>query len=162
MRYVDSRFTLTFLILELNLLGRRYARELRRRARDLPNVEFRPPVPGADVVTHGNGYDIGLFLMPPTNVNEEFSLANKVFQYVQSRLALAVSPLPEMKKLVDTYDVGVVSSDYSPRSMAETINALTPEKVAYYKRQSHISARALSADPNREKFESLVANVLAD
>ena len=84
MNFVDDRFSLTFSILEINRLSSIYVKKLKKLAKNNPNIDFMEPVPGNEVINLGNNFDIGLFFMPPTNINEEFSLANKFFQYVQS------------------------------------------------------------------------------
>ena len=99
--FLDDRFTLTFLIFELNIFSKLYLNKLKRIAKHNPKIVFLKPVPADKLVEFGNQFDIGLFFMPPSNYNEEYSLANKVFQYIQSRLMLAVSPLPEMKNIVE-------------------------------------------------------------
>lgn len=157
MKYVDSRFSLTFSILEINRLSSIYVNKLKKLAQNNPNIEFIKPVPGNEVISLGNKYDIGLFFMPPSNINEEYSLANKFFQYVQSRLMLAVSPLPEMKRLVEEYNIGIVSKDYSPISMANALNSLTHEQVLYFKAQSNKHALDLSAQQNEIKFNKIIS-----
>ncbi len=76
--------------------------------------------------------------------------------YVQVRLALAVSPLPEMKKLVDIYDLGIVADDFDPKSFAQKLNLLTREEIDYYKSQSHKHSIELGAETNREKFLKII------
>ena len=132
--------------------------------RDLPlgdqRIRFLEPVPMKEVVRFGNAYDIGLFMMPPTNYNEEYSLANKVFQFIQSRLMLAFSPLPEMKKVVLGNKLGVVSSDYNPKSLAEELNKLSAKEVYEFKKRSHEMAYKLSSESNRVKFLDIVMDIL--
>jgi hypothetical protein len=123
-------------------------------------VIFQEPVAGHEVIEHGNRYDIGLFFMPPSNFNEEYSLANKVFQFVQSRLMLAVSPLPEMGRFVEEHGLGIVASDHSPRAMARQLNALTAPEIAAFKSASHRKARELSSEANRRKLLALVEALL--
>ena len=112
------------------------------------------------IVEFGNSFDIGLFFMPPSNLNEEYSLGNKIFQYIQSRLALAISPLPEMKNLVDTYNLGIVSDNFDPKSLAKKLNELTVQKIQYYKKQSHKHARELSSSKNKEQFLKIISDLM--
>ena len=48
-----------------------------------------------------NDYDVGLYLLPPTNFNQRYALPNKFFEFIQGRLAIAIGPSPEMAKLVE-------------------------------------------------------------
>ena len=45
-------------------------------------------------------YDIGLFILSPINFNYYHALPNKLFEFIQARLAIAVSPSPEMARIV--------------------------------------------------------------
>ena len=152
MKYLDRRFELTFM-----LVGNSpYIARLKEMAKDMENVKFIPPVKTVDIATFTNKFDIGLFLLPPTNPNYRFILPNKFFEYIQARLAIAIGPSIEMKRIVDQYDLGVVAKDFSPRSLAKSLNRLSIEDVERYKQQAHQSAFELSADKNKGKFLSLV------
>lgn len=160
MKYLDERFRLTLILLEINKLSEIYVNQLKKLAKDDKRIEFIKPVAMSEVVKFGNTYDIGLFFMPPTNYNEEFSLANKVFQFIQSRLMLAFSPLPEMKKIVVENNLGIVSDNYDPKNLAEKLNRLNSEEIYQFKLNSHIKAKALSSESNRIKFLNIIENLL--
>ncbi|MFQ5651990.1 MAG: glycosyltransferase [bacterium] len=159
-QYLDERFSLTLILVEHSTISRMYLNKLKKKAKDDPRVYFLDPLPFSEIIPFSNSFDIGLFFMPPTNLNEEYSLAHKLFQYIQARLVLAISPLPEMKKLVETYDLGVCSDDYEPASLARKLNNLTREEIDYYKSQSHKHAKELGAETNRDKFIELIHRVL--
>src|SRR5205823_126992 len=95
---LDDRFTLDFVLVE-HTPGFRDA--LIDRAKDNPRVRFPPPVPMRELVTLANGYDIGLYLLRPSNFNQLHALPNKFFEFIQGRLALAIGPSPEMAHLVE-------------------------------------------------------------
>jgi hypothetical protein len=113
-----------------------------------------------EIVPFTNQYDIGLFLVPPTNFNLEHTLPNKFFEFIQARLAVAIGPSIEMKKIVEEYDCGVVSSDFTPKTLAKQLNALTTEKITYYKNQSHKAASVLNADTNRRRIKEIVSELI--
>lgn len=161
MDYLEPRFHLTLQIFTYNKDGAKYLEELKKLASKMKNnnIQFLPLVPPSEIAAFGNRFDIGLFFMPPSNLNEEYSLANKVYYYIQSRLMLAFSPLPEMKKLVERYDLGVVGPDYLPETMAGILNSLTFEKLLFYKQQSDKHAKELSSATNEIKFRGIIANL---
>lgn len=152
MKLLDKRFELN-----LMLVGNSpYVQNLKKLAEGMDNVKFLPPVETAEIAGFTNQFDIGLFLLPPVNPNYKFILPNKFFEFIQARLAVAIGPSIEMKRLVEKHDLGIVSEDFTPEKMAEAINKLTVDKIMHYKLQSDKSARELSADMNKEKFISLV------
>lgn len=119
---------------------------LKAHAKDVPNVRFRDPVPINDLVPTLQQYDVGIFLLPPTNFNYEMALPNKLFEYVQARLAVVISPSPEMMRVVNEHGLGVVAADFTAESFRQAIRSLTPENVGRYKANSHAAAYPLSAE----------------
>jgi hypothetical protein len=137
-----------------------YYKEINAKAKHISNVRFIDAVPFDNICSVLNKYDIGLFLLPPSNVNYLHALPNKIFEFVQARLCIAVSPSPEMSQVVKEYDLGIISADFTSGSMATAIKKLSPEKVRHYKEQAHIHAKELSAERNFEKIRSLVNNMM--
>src|SRR5258706_431924 len=103
-----------------------------------------------------NEYDIGVFLLPPVNFNYQHALPNKIFEFVQARLAIVTTPNPEMKNLINTYNLGKTSMDYRPKSMAEAIMEVAG-KIPYFKSQADKHARELSAENNYRLIRELVS-----
>lgn len=163
MDYVDKRFTLDLMLLTptiANKKTRAYLDTLRKRAEQNPRIKIVDPVRSDQVVQAIHQYDIGVFLIRPINFNYANGLPNKLFDFVQARLAIAVGPTPEMASLVKKYDLGVVSKEFTPQSLAQLINELTPEKVFYHKQQSEKAARAVSAENNQKILKELVAQLV--
>ena len=140
MDHLDERFEL-----DLMLLGEdtRYLDSLRSLARARPRVRFRPPVPADRIPEETRNYDIGLFLLEPTNFNYLHALPNKFFEFVQARLAIAIGPSPEMARLVRKHDLGVVADDFSPAALARALNPLTPELISRYQANADRAAPVL-------------------
>jgi hypothetical protein len=142
---LDERFTLDFVLVE-GAPG--FRDELIARARHNPRVRFPPPVPMRKLVSLANGYDIGVYSLLPSNFNQRHALPNKLFEFVQGRLAVAVGPSPEMAALVRRYGCGVVAPTFEPESLAAELNALDADAIAGFKRASHLAAAELCAERN--------------
>ena len=126
------------------------------------NVRIIPPVSMQQIVPFTNHYDIGLFLCPPMNFNLRYALPNKLFEFIQARLTVAIGPNIEMKKVVEKYDCGLVASDFQPQTLAKALNALTVDKIMYYKEQAHKAALELNADTNQRRIRSIINELLTD
>jgi hypothetical protein len=113
------------------------------------------------VVTTIQPYDIGVFLLPPVNFNYENTLPNKLFDFIQARLGVAIGPTPEMASIVNQYSIGVVSEEFTPASLAKKLNALTAEQVAAFKTNAGVAAKELNAERNEAIFNELVKEVLS-
>ena len=154
---LDERFTLDFVLAER---VRGYRETLGRRSQGNPRVRFLPPRPMHELVRMANDYDIGLFLLPPSNLNQLLTLPNKFFEFVQARLAVAIGPSPEMTRLVHHYGCGVVADDFAPESLAAALNALDDSSIATFKRASHAAANELCAERNEALVLRAVAGAL--
>ena len=152
MDFVDERFQLDLMLMPTD---DPYFRKIVAMAESRRNVKIIPPVAMNEIVPLINKYDIGLFLCPPTNFNLSYALPNKLFEFIQARLAVAIGPNNEMKKIVLRHACGVVSADFEPRTMAQELNTLTPEKIMELKRRSHEAAEELSSNTSRKQVQSL-------
>ena len=151
-KYLDDRFSITLVLLSYSTFGKFYLNKLIRMSKGLTNVIFADPVDFKNIAKYGNTFDIGLFFMPPSNLNEELSLGHKFFQYIQSRLCLVVSPLPEMKNIVEEYKIGIVSDSYDPIGLAEKLNSISGEEIEKYKFNSHLNAKKFDIINNKNIF----------
>jgi hypothetical protein len=142
---LDERFTLDFVLAE-STSG--YRQRLMRSARANSRIRFPEPRAMHELVRMANDYDLGLFLLPPSNLNQRYVLPNKLFEFVQARLAVAIGPSPEMARLVHQHGFGVVSPDFTAESLASVLNALDDSTIAELKRASHAAARELCAENN--------------
>ncbi len=124
--------------------GGRYLGELRELAGPNSTVTFHDPVPPADLPATLNPYDVGIFWIPPYNQNARLTLPNKLFDYVQARLAVAVGPTVEMQDIVETHGLGVVSDGFELTQIVDSLGTLTPQRVAAFKAASHAAAHSLS------------------
>lgn len=141
--------------------GGKYLAELSELAGGSGRVTLRDPVAPAALPAILNQYDVGVFCMPPININAKFGLPNKLFDFVQARLAQAIGPLQEMARIVRENDLGVVSSDFTKESFVAALRELTPERVRAAKRASHEHARDLSSERDLEVVDGIVTRLLA-
>ncbi|MEB4615419.1 glycosyltransferase family 1 protein, partial [Leucobacter sp. M11] len=91
-------------------------------------------------------YDVGVFILKPINFNYEWALPNKLFDFVQARLGVIVGPSAEMAEVVRAGGFGVVTENFSPNALAQTLNNVRTEQVDEWKQRAHAAAHALSAE----------------
>jgi hypothetical protein len=111
---------------------------------------------------HLNRYDIGVFLLPPTNFNYRYALPNKLFEFIQARLAVAIGPSPEMARLVRQYCCGVIADDFTPEALAASLNRLTGADIDRLKQASHAAAKELCFEKNAPILLKMVERVLGN
>jgi hypothetical protein len=155
---LDRHFTLDFVLVEGS---RGYRDKLIRLANGNPRIRFPRAWAMQDIAQNANEYDIGLYSLRPTNFNQRFALPNKLFEFIQARLALAIGPSPEMASIVRSYGCGVVAEDFSPERVASEINRLDPSSIAAFKDASDLAAGVLCAEANTETLLRAVDEALA-
>jgi hypothetical protein len=135
--------------------------ELRERAAASGGrITLHDAVPYAELVATLTGYDAGVFVLPPVNFSYRNALPNKIFDYIQARLALVVGPTPEMQAIVAEHGLGVVTTDFTAEALAAAFDALTPAGVAGFKGASARAARELSAQEQVLIWDRLVRGLI--
>ena len=163
MSLLDDRFTLDLMLLVPGFASKKtrgYVDELRTLAGGDPRIKVIPPVTSREVVKTINKYDMGVFLLPPINFNYENTLPNKLFDFIQARLGVAIGPTPEMAEIVNRYQIGVVSKDFTAGSLAGCLSKLTKKEVEGYKQNAIQAATDLNAEANAKKIDELISTVL--
>jgi alkanesulfonate monooxygenase SsuD/methylene tetrahydromethanopterin reductase-like flavin-dependent oxidoreductase (luciferase family) len=127
----------------------------------MPYIAFRDPVPMPEIVPYIARYDMGLFLLEPNTFNHRHFLPNKLFDFIQARLAVGVGPSPDMAELVGEYAVGVVSEDFTPQSFAAMLKRLRSEDIDLFKANAHKAASVLCWERNDEVIARTLQELLA-
>lgn len=147
---------------ELTLIGpgsASYVAELRDRAARAgvaDRVEFREPVPPADLIDALRGAELGLSIIQPVCLSYELTLPNKVFEYLAAGLPVLVSDLPVMAAFMAEHRVGEAVAPGDPRAIAAAIARLTAPGAARALRQ-RVAAAAGELTWERERERLLAA-----
>jgi glycosyltransferase involved in cell wall biosynthesis len=143
-RSLGDRFTLDLVLARDNA----YRRRLADMAGTDGRIRILPPVPAGELVPFQNTYDVGVFLLPARFPNQTHVLPNKLFDYIQARLAIAVGPSPEMAAVIEEWQCGVVSSSFESGDFAAALGSLTIRDVIQMKENAHRAAAILTAENN--------------
>jgi hypothetical protein len=157
MDFVDERFSLDLMLVPTE---KRYYTNIKKIAEEYDTVKIIPPVAMQEIIPFTNQYDIGLYILEPSNFNQTFALPNKFFEYIQARLAIAIGPSPEMSRYVKRFGNGIIASDFKPSTMADQLNALDSETLDRYKQQSHQAASELSYETSVQNLVGIITDLL--
>ncbi len=157
MNFTDKRFHLDLMLVPTN---KRYFNKIVHLASNRTNTRIVPPVTFSNIIKYSNDYDIGLYLLKPNNFNLKHALPNKFFEMIQSRLAIAIGPSPEMSRIVYKYNCGIVSDDFNPVSLATKLNKLTAEQILSFKKNSHTASKILNAEQNWHDLKIIIKKLL--
>lgn len=105
-------------------------------------------------------YDIGLIMFEPSTFNLEYSLPNKLFEFIQAGLSVVSFPLPNIKTVIETHNVGFVSPDYEVVSIANILNSITKDELYSFKFNSVTASKELNSETNNKKLKSIINKLL--
>jgi glycosyltransferase involved in cell wall biosynthesis len=149
---LDERFTL-----DLYLQGdQAYITELKTKYGQQQRVRIKNPVLFHEIIPMLRKYDVGLFYVEPTTFNLTHCLPNKLFEYIQARLVVAIGPSPDMQKIVKDYDCGIVAEQFDLASMADALNKLSFAQIETFKRNSDKAAHRLNWEEEGKYFQTLI------
>lgn len=106
-------------------------------------VEFISRLPFENLFEETCKADLGIALEENIGLNYYFALPNKLFDYIQARVPVLVSPFPEMQKIVRKYDIGTVYNHQDPQSLAKKIIEIFELKNRYQKWKENTDKAAL-------------------
>ena len=115
-------------------------------------VTFIPKQPFEKLMQYTIQADLGLSLDKDSNINYRYSLPNKLFDYIHAEVPVLVSPIIEVKKIVQHYNVGECITTHSPQEIAGKINTMLADKakLALYKENAHKAKEELCWDKEKQ------------
>lgn len=121
------------------------------------NIVFEPAVKPSEVMpVAARSADVGVFFTTLETDQRHFTLPNKLFEYIGAGLAVAVSPAVDLRAVVESHGVGVVSADASVEAIADTINSLTRDQVVAFKEAARRAASTLNWECEREVLRAVL------
>jgi len=94
------------------------------------SVEFRGRMLPEELIHLTKEADLGISLEEDMGRNYRYSLPNKIFDYIQSRVPVLCSALPEMSRIVDSYGIGISTRERDPEKLAGRIRYMLKERAS--------------------------------
>jgi len=121
-------------------------------------VIFTGEIPLEELHEYTQMADLGISVEKDVCVNYHYSLPNKLFDYIQARVPVLVSPFPEVRALVDYYQIGEFIQSHDPVELAKHFDRILndQDKIAFYKTNLQKAAQELCW----EHEEMVLVNIL--
>ena len=101
--------------------------------------------------------NIGISIEEDLGLNYRFSLPNKIFDYINAEVPILVSNLPEMRKIIDTHEVGEIVKDRSPQKLALQIKELLKKD---YSEELKKAKKELIWENQEEELLAIFRNII--
>jgi glycosyltransferase involved in cell wall biosynthesis len=156
-RYLDQRYLLLIVgsgdvIGQLKNNVKRFGLE--------QHVVFVDKMPATELRQYTLNADLGVTIDKDTNLNYHFSLPNKVFDYMHAGIPVLASRLPEIEKLVTSYDIGTFIENHDPEHIASQIDSfLNSEAYAICKQNTLRAANDNNWPQEKQKLMTLFNEV---
>lgn len=127
-------------------------------------VKFISKVPWEELMRYTMMADAGLSIDKDTNLNYRFSLPNKLFDYISAGIPVIAGELPEVRKIVESYNCGITIPAITPEEISRAIIALrdNPELRNRLKQNSAYASGSLNWKNEQEKVISLYSKVIKE
>lgn len=139
-----------------------YLDELKRLAEKWApgRIVFEDPVRPEEIVKRISEYEIGFYLLAPTDFNNRMSLPNKLFDYIAAGLAVCIGPSPSMAEIVRQYGLGWVAPSFEPEDVTETLNQITHDQLVDRRLASQETAKKFNAATEMSKLFNIYDRLL--
>jgi len=106
--------------------------------------------------------DLGISLEEDLGLNYRFALPNKLFDYIQAGVPVLVSNLPEMRRVVEHYQIGIIAETHQRKELAELMKValFDEEKRLVWKQNLMKAAKELCWENEEEILRQIYMRFL--
>jgi glycosyltransferase involved in cell wall biosynthesis len=159
-RQLDPKFTLDLYLVPARD-GGKYLDGIRGLIADEPRITLHPPVTPDELPAALNAYDVGIYSLPPLTPNHRLMLPNKIFDFIQARLAVVFGSAVETDRLISGHELGVIVPDFTAEAMRDALAPLTEQQVRVFKENTDKAAKVLNSAEDSAVTRTIVGGLLA-
>jgi glycosyltransferase involved in cell wall biosynthesis len=151
LKWLEPEFTLDLILFStplFNLKIKLIAAAMRVASR----VQIVPGVPLAQLPQTLNEYDISVILLSDVTAGHLNALPNKLFESIQSKLAIVTGPNPSMRKIVLESGVGISLETWGSKELASALAKLSAGDIEMFKAATLAASKKYSTQASQKAF----------
>lgn len=152
-------------ILDLYLVptDQKYYNDLQTMIQGLENIRLKEKVDLHKVVPTITAYDVGIISIAPTSFNYKHCLPNKFFQYLQARLPVISSPIPEIETIINRFQIGWITQDDNAHSLRQVVKSLVKNRELLSQARENLdkAAREFSREADDKVRDAIVRQMIS-
>ncbi|MES2589914.1 MAG: glycosyltransferase [Bacteroidota bacterium] len=120
-------------------------------------VTFLGKIPFHELRKYTLKAHLGVTLEKATNLNYHFALPNKLFDYISCNLPVLACDLPEIKNIVEKYEIGLTISEIKAEIIAEKIQFMLADtdKMNFWIENTKIASKELNWENEIEVLKKI-------
>ncbi len=99
---------------------------------------IHPAVPISELWKYVGAVDVCLMMIQGTSKSYYYSLPNKFFESIQSLTPMVASDFPEMKRIIDKYEIGLTTNPGDIEAMNQCVERMRTDKEFYDKCRNNL------------------------
>lgn len=125
------------------------------------NVLFTGRIPLEELPALTAQASLGISVEEDLGLNYRFALPNKLFDYIQAKIPVIVSNLPEMRSLVEKYNIGLVAENHDPDYLATAFRTalFDRERRDYWRQGLEIASMELTWENEKNKLLKIFSGI---
>ena len=131
-----------------------------KKVQEFENIHVHDPVAPDSLGELTGSADLGICLIEDLCLSYRFCLPNKFFEYAMAGVPILVSDLPEMRRLVEEYDCGVVCDSITPDGIVSGLKKLLSKDLKKLGKNARKMAEDHSWEIQEKKLLSLYTRIL--
>lgn len=125
-------------------------------------VRFFPKMRWTELMSYTRLADVGIFIAKEESLNYYYSLPNKLFEYISAGVPVITNDLPEVRKIIDAFECGLILEDITPRAIAEAIGKMRDDDDLRQKMREKTMAasKTMNWESESERVRELYGRLL--
>jgi glycosyltransferase involved in cell wall biosynthesis len=109
-------------------------------------------VPQNELYKYTSSADFGFSIAEKTSLSYEYSMPNKLFEYIMYEIPVIVANTKEQFEFVRKYDIGYCLNEYEPKALVQLINSIDFSKYPIMVKRIKELKKIISWETQEEKL----------